>query len=133
MEDNGNGDKYIIICKMCGRTFTAKGANAAYCPECRRIRKKELDKKAWDRRKYRAGPTKNERRLKEIIRIEGCIAKELKISPLYLPIWKDWYPTLYKKIIRDRMPDELKPTDHSKDNQAKDDNDNDNDKGGKAG
>ncbi len=46
-------NSFSIKCKQCGKFFEAKGANAAYCPECRVERKKKLDHQAWLRRKYK--------------------------------------------------------------------------------
>lgn len=112
--------KYIVTCKTCGKVFRAKGANASYCTDCMKVRKVELDKKAWERRKRRAGPlTITEHRRIEVAKIEAEIASELQIDPLYLPVWREWYPALYKRIVNERLPESLRMPSYSRKNNQK--------------
>ena len=104
-------NSFSIKCKQCGKFFEAKGANAAYCPECRVERKKKLDHQAWLRRKYKNGMyTDCERRKMLMRRLEKTHAKELGIDEMYYYIWKDCNPFFYKQWMYSHLPPELVPS-----------------------
>lgn len=104
-------NNFKIKCKQCGGFFVARGANAAYCPECKVERKKELDHQAWLRRKYKDGVyTVCERRKTLIRRLEKIHAKELGINEMYYYIWKDCNPFFYKQWMCSHLPPELVPS-----------------------
>lgn len=67
---------YILTCKMCGKMFEAKGANAKYCKPCKtEIRKaknyehnhkKRITSVAWDIERLSKPATKSMKRLYDI-------------------------------------------------------------------
>lgn len=107
MEDSEK--RFVLFCRQCGRSFWAKGPNAAYCEECRASRKKALDHQAWIRRKLRNGynksPAEKKRRL--VKKLEVIHAKELHIDILYYGVWKNCHPLYYKAWMEKHLPPEL--------------------------
>lgn len=121
-------NSFSIKCKQCGKFFEAKGANAAYCPECRVERKKKLDHQAWLRRKYKNEMyTVCERRKMLMRRLEkhmprnlvltkciitsGKIATRFSISSGCILIFRpNWFRVLLQTLLlRIQLPPHVLP------------------------
>lgn len=67
---------YTLTCKMCGKEFTSKGANAYYCKTCKLVRrkaaqcehnqKKRITSVAWNIERLSEPVTKSMERLYDI-------------------------------------------------------------------
>lgn len=100
---------YHLICKDCGRIFTSKGANAFYCKNCSKERKKRLDHQAWLRRRNKAGCVTKQLQIKHdmVKRLEKQHAQVLHIDYLYYGAWKLCHPLCYQKWVESQLPEDL--------------------------